>query len=108
MDGECTPRYQAWLDAGCPEGHFPIWVRQQWRLYFTEVEGREPGANTHLERGVMVDTAEEELPFFVLGHQDEFDGWLSARVLLGVYGEPPRLADEDTLVGIGGSSSHDL
>ena len=84
MSDEFSDRYQAWLDAGKPEQIYSLWIQRQWRLYFTEVEGREPGSQAAVSMGVAINTAAEEMPFFVLEHQDEFDAWLTYRVRMGL------------------------
>jgi hypothetical protein len=72
------PRYQAFLDAGSPGGIYSLWSREQWRAYFTEIEGREPGSAVP---GCSLRwTESEEISGFVIGHQADFAAWLLARV----------------------------
>jgi hypothetical protein len=71
-----TRRYQAWLDAGRPDELYTLWVQAKWRKFFELVKGFKPGANATVSLGVAINTAHEDMGFFVVDHQDAFDDWL--------------------------------
>jgi hypothetical protein len=76
---EVTVRYQAWLDAGKPGGpevfNFSLWLHERWLEYFQIVNGRAPRSSGGLG-GSLESTSEEDLAWFVAGHQTSFDAWL--------------------------------
>lgn len=75
-----TRRYQAWLAAGQPD-MYPLWVQARWREFFERVEGCKPGSNVRISLGIAINTAIEDMRWFVLHHQDAFDNWLEAGAL---------------------------
>lgn len=77
---EYTRRYRAWLDAGSPD-LYTLWVQTKWHEFFVLVQGYEPGAHNRFFHGISDTTAREDMNWFVLHHQHEFDDWLTTGVV---------------------------